>query len=177
MTADNAFVLAENFTAARRDIAMARAVESVAANAVLFGPLKRNAVVTVAIRDILMKSGLKRGDKRNFRKLLLEHAHRADIGRIMRRQNGVEFFHSREQIVGNRLNSRVTFGKHGFKSDSRDFVGAFEAAGLRIGQLAQAFAHGDAMVRRGNVLFLLKVANGNLTGARLVADAFDAAAR
>ena len=174
---DDSTVGAEQLAATGRDVTMARAVETVTSDAIFFRPFERDAVITVARRNLFVETGFKRRDKRNFRKFFLQLAHRFDVRRVVRRKNRVELFHRREKFVRYRLNAGVTVSENGFKTDSGDLVRALQAAGFRVGQLTQTLAHRDAVIRRGNVFFLFKVADRNLARTRRFADTLDATAR
>ena len=104
---------------------MARSVETVTTNAVFFRPFVRNAVVTVARRNIFVKSVSNAAME--FQEVLVSaYASRPDVRRIMRRQSGVEFFHCGNGVVRYQLNSGITFRKDSLKTNTSNFIRAFK---------------------------------------------------
>jgi len=161
---------------ARGDEPVARAVVSPGAHEALLGPLERHRIEPVALGDRAVEVGLEGGDQGDLRQFLVEQAHGADIGRIVGRGDPGHFFHGVEHLGGDPLHPVHPAPEHRLEADRRHLGGVLDAAGLRVGELGQALAHGLGMVGHADSLLDPLAADRGRAAALRRADPLDAAA-
>ena len=110
-----------------------------------------NGVALARFGNRAVEAGFKRGDQRQAREAVAEHAHRFGVGRIMRRRHLGEGLHRGQDRVVDQMHSREPSRMDRLEADGRDFARVVQHADLRIGQLVEAELHGLAVVgdRRG----------------------------
>lgn len=161
---------AAQLRAALGDVAMAGAVEAVAAHAVLGFPLVRHGEADIVLRQIIVERGLEGADARQIGMRAMEATDGGDVGGIVRGQQRVDFLHGGEHARVEQLRAGDVARHDGLEPDGGEMAKTAEVllnqcdGGVVIGEIARAF-----LLRPGADLDVIN-------GVRC-ADAFDAAAR
>jgi hypothetical protein len=133
MAGDDAPSGTEEFGRPHGDVAVAGAVEPVAADQPALRPFVRDGIVAVTVGNRAMEIGLENRHQGDFRQLLAQQPHRLDVGWVVGRGHLVHLFHRAQHVGRHSLHAGDPPAMHCLKRDGRHFRGLFQAAGLRIG--------------------------------------------
>ena len=139
---------AEQLRCALGHIAMGRAVKPVFANPVFFVPGVGRAVNIGVVRDGVVKRGFKQADEGQVGMVLGENANGLDIGRVVRRREGVVIRHALQNLLGEEVRPRLAAQVNGLKSDRVELGQIREYACAGICEAGDHRAHRSNIVRQ-----------------------------
>ena len=163
---------------AQADVVMRRAVEAVAAHALLLVKLVGQAVKVGVGRQRVMKRRVEHRDVRHGGKQPAHLANAGDVHRIVQRRERIERLDLREHLVGDeRAFRELLAAMHDAMGDHADFAGAADDAGLLRGEFGRHGLErlGKAALRQ--LAFHLALRPAMREPRAVDADALDLAAR